>query len=124
MYLANARPWIPWGQDEQAAVLVAVAEDHADRVNQIADYIQDLGGVVVTGEFPMEFTDLHDLSVEYILKLAIRLQRQDVARIEQLAAQLADDARARAIAEEALGAAKGHLQSLEECLPPSTHGTV
>lgn len=124
MYLASARPWTPWGHQRQADVLRVIAEDHAERVDQIADYIQDLGGTVVMGEFPMEYTDLHDLSAQYVLRQVNQKQQQDIQQLTQLTQQLRDDPRALALAEEALGAARGHLQSVQECLSPPSHGTV
>lgn len=114
VYLSHARPWAPWGQERAVDVLRDVAEDQLQRVDQIAHYVQDLGGMVQTGEFPMEYTDLHDLSLDYVLKVVKQRHRRDVSRIEQLISELAEDPRAAALAQESLGAAKAHLQSLEE----------
>ena len=37
---------------------------------RVFDAIDDLGGLPDTGEFPMEFTDTHDLSIDYMLREA------------------------------------------------------
>jgi len=116
VYLAYAQPWTPWGGERVIEVLRLVAEDQLRRVDQIANYIQELGDVVVTGAFPMDYTELHDLSADFVLHKAVRQQRQSVERIRQLSQELAADPRAKALAEEALGAAKGHLQTLEELI--------
>ena len=62
----------------------------------------------------MEFTGLHDLSLEYLLSELVRRQQADVDRIGEIATLLRTDPAAHALAEEALGAAKGHLASLRE----------
>ena len=64
----------------------------------------------------MEFTDLNLLSLDYLLTELVRWQKADVQAIEQLAAELAEGSEDRALAEEVLGNARGHLQSLEELL--------
>ena len=43
-------------------------------------------------------------------------QKQDIAAIQQCVADLAGDPAGRALAEEVLGNARGHLESLEELL--------
>jgi hypothetical protein len=62
----------------------------------------------------MEFTDLHDLDIDYVILTAVRYQEQDVAAIEQLVERLQTAPAARALAEESLGMAKGHLDTLRE----------
>ncbi len=64
----------------------------------------------------MAFTDTHDLSLDYLLTEMAYYQKQDIAAIERCVADLAGDPEARALAEEALGNARGHLASLEELL--------
>ena len=76
--------------------------------------ITDLGGSVASSSYPMLFTDLHDLALEFLLQRLVDYRQQDIASIESCAADLADAPLSRALAEEALGAAKGHLESLEE----------
>ena len=73
------------------------------------------GGTPASGEFPMEFTGMHDLSVDHILRSVLDRQQFEVELIDQLSQQLTWDATAKALAQEALGAAKAHIQSLEEC---------
>ncbi|MFO0912221.1 MAG: hypothetical protein U0795_04655 [Pirellulales bacterium] len=116
VYLACAQPWRPAGQEQSAELLAAMADDHQRRTNEIADYILDLGGVVQLGEFPLDFADLHDLSHDYVWRVVASQLTDHVAQIEGLVGKLGTDPRGRALAEEALGAAKGHLQSVTELL--------
>ncbi|MCA9189602.1 MAG: hypothetical protein R3E01_34320 [Pirellulaceae bacterium] len=114
MYLASARPWSgPEGAAAQAE-LSKIAVDQRRIVDILGGLIVSRGGMVDMGEFPMEFTDLHDLSVSFVLPQIIRRQRSDIVNIQRIAEQLSSDVACRSIAEEALGSAKGHLELLEE----------
>jgi hypothetical protein len=66
------------------------------------------------GEFPMSFTGLHDLSMDYLVTLCIDRQKKLIRVIERLADSLSLAPFAQAAAREALGEAKGHLENLEE----------
>ena len=72
------------------------------------------GGDVLPGVFPFEFTGLVDLSADYLLGIIIDHQEKDIAVIQDCVNQLEADPLAQALAEESLGAAKGHLDSLQE----------
>jgi hypothetical protein len=112
MYLASAKPWVPRGQEKAAETLELVVADQKRTIEKITQALLDLGADIRVGEFPMVFTDMHDLSVDYVLKELVEAQRQDIAAIEVCVADLAGDP----LAQEALGAAKGHLESLEEAV--------
>jgi hypothetical protein len=73
-----------------------------------------------TGEFPMEFTDLHDLDIDFLIDRAMVYQRQDIELVGQLLHQLQLSPAAKSLAEETLGMAKGHLQSLQELVQEQT----
>lgn len=114
VYLSDAVPWMSGGRDEVREVLSTIASDDRRTVDRIGAFILQNDGDVAAGEFPMQFTSLHDLSIDYCLQKVIERQRNDVQFLEQAAAALERAPMAQALAEEALGAAKGHLQSLEE----------
>jgi hypothetical protein len=62
----------------------------------------------------MAFTSLHDLSLDYLLKLMIERQQKFIVVSERLADQLDTAPYAQAAAREAVGEAKGHLENLQE----------
>ena len=118
-YLQWARPYVPRGRDEVMDTIGAIVTDQntiADRINAL---LQDAGSLSRTGEFPMEYTDLHDLDIDFLLNAAVNYQQQDVEAIEALVQQLSTSPAAKAVAEESLGMAKGHLDSLRDLLPAS-----
>jgi hypothetical protein len=83
-------------------------------IDRLGDLIVRRGGNVDSVVFPMDFTDLNDLSVRFLLARLVACQQRDIVAIERAIERLGDDAEAKGIAEEALGAARAHLQSLEE----------
>lgn len=114
VYLASARPWSRPSDQAARQVLRLIADDHLRTVDRLAQLVLDYGGRVQLGEFPMDYTGLHDLSMAYVLSEVIREQRRDIRDIERCIDQLRLAPLARAAAEETLGAAKGHLDNLLE----------
>ena len=83
-------------------------------MDRISTMIQEAGEDVDPGKFPIEFTGLHDLSLDYLLSRMVDGQREIVSAGEQAVSELAADALAQAVAQEAVGTAKAHLDSLLE----------
>jgi hypothetical protein len=113
-YMRWSRPHVPAGRGEELEAVEAIANDQDAMGDRISRMVTDAGALPRTGEFPMEFTDLHDLDVDYCLRLAAKYQEQDVAAIGGLVERLQTAPAAKAVAEEALGMAKGHLDTLRE----------
>jgi hypothetical protein len=116
MYLAEAIPWTHPGDQQAQRVLAGIVTDTRAYCQRIAERILHLRGRLDLGEFPMEFTDLNLLSLDYLLTELVRWQKADVRSFEQFVAELAEGSEDRALAEEVLGNARGHLESLEELL--------
>jgi len=114
-YLQYARPYAPGDNSDQAlATIQQIAADQQQLAERIVKHMQDRDTSPAGGGFPMEFTDTHDLSLDFLLIEAIAYQEQDIETIGQCVAQLRREPAAMALAEEALGMAKGHLLSLRE----------
>ena len=116
MYLVSAPPHRQFGDERAREILRHVVDDQKLMIDKIADYVESLGGTPDMGEFPMEFTGLHDLSLDFLMRKSLARQKREVAVIEQLSGQLEPGSQAKALAQESLGAAKAHVQSLEEFL--------
>jgi hypothetical protein len=113
-YLRYSRPYVPPGRENVLETLQAIANDQDVLADRISHMITEAGAPLRTGEFPMEYTDTHDLGIDYQIDSAIEYQRQDIESIEHLIGKLAPFPAAKSLAEEALGMAKGHLESLDE----------
>ncbi len=116
MYLADACPWIHDGDARAKQLLDHIVADYRMYSQRISDLLMERRRMTGYGEFPMAFTDTHDLSLDYLLNEMAYYQKQDIAAIQRCVADLAGDPEARALAEEVLGNARGHLESLEELL--------
>lgn len=113
-YLRYSRPHVPSGSDDLMETLFSIAEDQDVLTERIGQMLIDARAPLRTGEFPMDYTDAHDLNVDFLVRLAVDYQRQDIDTIAEIAEQLQEAPAAKALAEEALGLAKGHLDSLLE----------
>ena len=118
-YLASAPPWSPTADSPAQTALRHISADQRTMADRIASVITEHGGNVAPAEFPMEFTGLHDLSLEYLIpQIRDRLERE-ADYIRQSVAQLKDAPAPKAIAEEALGAALAHLDNLKDLQRPT-----
>ncbi len=114
MYLTDAVPWVHHGDEKAATTLKHVVSDQRQFVARIIATIQDRGGGFDLGGYPMDFTDTHGLSLDFMLRDLIRWQRFDIHRIEPLVDELGADRSARELVQEALGSARAHLEAFQE----------
>ena len=114
VYLSYAMPWLHRDSAAAQEVLQSIAADHRVLVDRLGELIVDGGGVVSYGQFPLPYTALHDLSLDYLVLRMVEFERQLIPQISECADQLRMNPTAQAVALEALGEAKAHLQSLEE----------
>ena len=115
-YLVYANPNVAAGRQSVLDLLESVRAEQNALASRVSDFIQQQGRQAIVGDFPLDYTDAHDLGLDYSLKLLVEYQRQDIAAIEQCVEQLRLAPAALAFAEEALGLARGHLELAEEQL--------
>ncbi len=113
-YLSYASPTWHRGDQEAQETLSLIVADQEQTVDKLGEMIVDMDGAVSYGAYPMAFTGYHDLSFDFLLDKLLERQRRDISEIETCVALLEAHPVAQAAAQEALGAAKAHLQSLEE----------
>ncbi len=114
MYLGYAKPYSLRGDEQSRETLNHIVADQKAMVERIGEMLLEMNAQTYEGEFPMEFTGYHDLSYEYLVRRMIDRQKIDIALIQQCADRLNTAPLAKALADEALGMAKGHLENLEE----------
>lgn len=122
MFLAGTSPWTHQGDERAEISLTNIVADQKAMVQRIAETILEHGGQVDTGNFLIEFAELHFLSLDYLLKELVERQRADLADIERCVAHLTDDRIAKMLAEEVLGAERAHLEALEELAARANDG--
>lgn len=113
-YMRYARPYIPTGEERALETLDQIVAGQDALAERVHEQLIQAGALPDTPAFPMEFTDTHDLGLDYLIRNAIGYQQQDIAELQSIADSLHLAPAAKALAEEALGMAKGHLESLEE----------
>lgn len=113
-YLLDAAPYFKYGTEHAAEVLEAVARDQEQVVDRIGAFISDSGKDFRLGEYPMPFTGYHDVSFEWLLPLLIDRQQRMIVYLQHCAEQLQLAPMAKALVEETVGLAKGHLEMFEE----------
>lgn len=118
-YLGYAIPWLHRDNEAALQVLQSMATDHRALVERLAELIIAEGGAVAYGQFPLRYSALHDLSLDYLVTRLVEFEKQLIPQISECADQLRMNPVAQAVALESLGEAKAHLQSLEELLQHS-----
>lgn len=114
MYLAFAVPFVDAGNEAAPEVLQQIVKDQKYLVEKIGDFLIEHNHPVGHGQWDMNFTSMHDVSLEFLLKEVIRRQKALIADLTKYAEKLASYPAPKALVQEALGMAKGHLESLEE----------
>jgi hypothetical protein len=113
-YLHDATPWTRNGDGKEQETLTHLVADHRRAADRLGAMILDRDGVIENGHFPMEFTGWNDLSFRFIIRRLIEHQERYIRTVEDCIRELDRDPEAKAVAEELLGEAKGHLDSLNE----------
>jgi hypothetical protein len=122
-YLRWARPYIPAGRTnimETIETIVAGQDTLAERVSQ---HVFESGGLPDHGDFPIEFTDTHDLDIDFLIAEAIDCLKQDIGELDGCVDTLRLSPAAQSLASEALGMTKGHLELLEKLQIAPGHDT-
>ena len=113
-YLHDAAPWLRPNEERCQEALDLIVRDQRQTVDRIGAFIEENGGIWDLGEYPMAFTGYHDVSFDWLLPLMIDRQKKTILYLERCAAELSLAPMAKALVEETVGMAKGHLEALEE----------
>src|SRR4051794_27995199 len=113
-YMRYARPYIPAGREQIMQTIEQIVAGQDALAERVSQHIFEASGLPDHGDFPIEFTDTHDLSIDFLLREAIDCVKQDIGHLEQCVDQLRLAPAAQSLAAEALGMTKGHLELLQE----------
>jgi bacterioferritin (cytochrome b1) len=120
-YLRYARPYIPPGRESIMQTIEQIVAGQDALAERVSQHIFESSGLPDHGDFPIEFTDTHDLSIDFLLQEAIDCVKQDIADLEECVEELRLAPVAQSLASEALGMTKGHLELLQK---QATGGTA
>jgi hypothetical protein len=113
-YLQYAKPYIPPGREDVMRTIDEIVAGQDALAERVSETVFEAGDLPDDGKFPIEFTDTHDLSIDFLISEAIECQKQDVVDLKECVESLRLSPAAQMLAEEALGQAKGHLELLEQ----------
>jgi hypothetical protein len=113
-YLRFAKPYVPPGRERVGETLDAILDGQNALAERVTQMIHEADGLSDNGEFPIEYTDSHDLSIDFLVREAIQGQKRDIADLTQCVEQLRLAPAAQSLASEALGMAKGNLEVLQD----------
>ncbi len=113
-YLLYARPYVPPGREGVMKTIEQIVAGQDALAERVSQHIFESAGLPDHGDFPIEFTDTHDLGIDFLLQEAIDCGKQDIIDLEKCADALRLAPSAQFLASEALGLAKGHLELLEK----------
>lgn len=114
IYLEGTRPWTRRGTEKGLEVLAQIAADQRALAGRVMDAIDQQGGRAQAGQFPLEFTAVNDLALEFLVQKALDYERRDVEAIQSCVDELAATPPLRPLAEEVLANARQHVHRLEE----------
>jgi hypothetical protein len=113
-YLRWARPFIPPGRENVMQTIDTIVAGQDALAERVSQQVFEAGGLPDHGDFAIEFTDTHDLDIDFLVAEAIDCLRQDIADLEQCVDALRLAPSAQSLASEALGLTKGDLELLEK----------
>jgi hypothetical protein len=120
-YMLYARPYVPPGREAIMKTIEQIVAGQDALAERVSQHIFESSGLPDHGDFPIEFTDTHDLAIDFLLQEAIDCTKQSVGELERCVHSLRLTPTAQFLASEALGMTKGHLELLEK---QSTNGTT
>jgi hypothetical protein len=123
-YMRYARPYIPPGRERMSEALDDIVKGQDALAGRVTQTIHEAGGLPENGKFPIEYTDTHDLSIDFLIDEAVDCQKQDVAELAECVESLRLAPAAQSLASEALGMAKGNLELLESLRANPASSTV
>ncbi|PQO30694.1 hypothetical protein C5Y96_14635 [Blastopirellula marina] len=113
-YLTYARPWVSSGSESKAVIIDDIAADHHDLVQRTLRVLEADDRPVALGDFPMEYTDLNDLSLDFILQELTHYERRLLKTLEEIASWMDREQSSYFLVNMAIGMAMGHLENLAE----------
>jgi hypothetical protein len=123
-YLRYAHPYLPRGDSRAMKVIDGIVASQDALAERVSGQIVSVGARPNSGQFPTEFTDAHDLGIDYLIQEAIGYQRQDIAELEECLDSLSLAPVAHSLTAEAIGLAKRHLELLEGLGPKPGASTI
>ncbi len=113
-YVVEVNPWFEPRSEPLRKALANLAADRRLLAGRTTQAILDLGAYPDPGPFPLEYTGLNDVSIEYLTQELIDSLYVDIEILPEISAQLAAIPQLHDLSEEILGNTIGHAEILEK----------
>ena len=108
-----------WSQcSTRGGKLLEIADKQQRHVARIAELLMDRGWPIDFGTYPTEYTDLHFVSLDYLLPQVLNEQRLLVTELDEAVHTCIDDSVAVELLREILAGEREVLASLESLASP------
>lgn len=119
-YVSDSFPWVREGTDEALNRLQQVIREERDAVTALSRFlIRRRHTPPYLGPYPMAFTTINFVSLDYLLPHLVEQQRRAIAELEKDRQALAD-AEAKAEVDKVLQMKRQHLEALQALAPSVT----
>jgi hypothetical protein len=116
VYLLEVRPWVSSADESLSKALARLVDDRRLYAGHVAQAILSRGGYPDPGPFPLKFTGLNDVSLEYLARTLHASLRADMEILQSYSRRLEEMPRLHALSEEILGNTRGHAEILENVI--------
>ena len=98
-YAGECWPWSAVDHAEEQAVIFEMVAEQRDETHDLVWILQQRGWNVEFGTYPTDYTDLHYISLEYLLDRLVAEQKQLIQDVESAIVDCAEDPRGRTLLE-------------------------
>jgi hypothetical protein len=117
-YVGHCSSWTSRSETAIADEFRSLVETQQHHVAELAELLTERRWTVDYGGFPATFTDLHFLSLKYLMKIIVVNQRAVLTELEEASHICVDDPEAAALIEEILGSERQITDRLSSLSKP------
>lgn len=113
-YVGEAWPWTSPGHDADRAALDQLVARQKEQVARLTDLLLERGWQIDFGQYPVEYTDLHYVALDYLLGQLLVNEEGLVVELEEAIHTCIDDPEAVQLLEHILAEERETLRRLRE----------
>jgi rubrerythrin len=122
-YLQESFPWTTLDKQSAVAQVQKMSQEERDAATRLARFLgRHQIDLPYLGSFPMDFTTINFIGLDYATPLLVKSEREALAELERELPQVTD-AEARGLVQEIIAVKQRHLKDLENLatgLPATT----
>jgi hypothetical protein len=112
-YIGHSSTWTSRADAAMANEFPSLVATQREHIAELSDMLSHRKWTIDFGGYPSIYTDLHFLSLKFLLKRIIINQKAIIAELEEASYSLVDDPEAASLVEEILGSERRLTEELE-----------